>query len=452
MTWQGRRTAWLLATLAVVLLAVPTAWAQNSVTSADEVVVAEGETHEGNLYAFGDSVRIDGTVTGDVVSAGKTVHIGRQGRVRGDVLAAGYAIQVDGQISGDLRVAAYMVEVDAGSVGGDLAAVGFSHDIGPEGAIGQDVLVGGYQLLLDGAVGGNVHFAGAALDINGTVDGNVDAYVNGSDGEGGPAALPFGMFFGDRELPQPSRTASQGLTVGPDADIGGTLAYTSSVAAELPGGVAGGIAFNEQATDETAAANEPETPLWLAMLRTFLALAILGLLVLWLLPRLLVPASSALRARPGASLGYGLLALVGDIAALVALVVAFVLAMIFAGILHLGGGLAWPATALLVVSAVLLTFGFALALLLGTIAAGNAMGGFLLRNDEAANAPRRVGALLVGLAIVAVLVSLPWGLGFLLGLVLSLLGLGGLVLAWLTGRRTPPQLAPAAYPPLPDAS
>lgn len=431
----GWRQACLIAVLVAALVVAPNAAAQSPATDG-KIAVAAGETHDGNLYAFGESLQIDGTVTGDVVGAARLIHIGPQGRVRGDVLAAAYAVQVDGQVDGAVRAAAYMIEIGAGSVGGDLAAAGFSHDVGDTARIGQDVLAIGYQMLLDGTVAGDVRFVGAAMDIDGTVAGDVHASVDAADDQDRPP--DFARLFAGGDDPQPSRSASPGLAVGPEAEIGGTLTYTSPSAVDIPSQVAeGGVVFNEvrqEAESGGSDAREPESPLWMNVLRSFLSLAILGLLALWLLPRLVMPASAMNRARPAASLGHGLLAWVADIAALVALVIAFVLVAIFAGILQLGGGIGWPAVATLIVGAVLLTGGFMLILLLGTIVAGNAIGGALLRNDAAANAPRRVCALLLGLAIVAVLEALPWGLGFLFGLFFGLLGLGGLVLSWLESR------------------
>jgi hypothetical protein len=70
--------------------------------SGDQVVVPAGETIEGDLYASGGLVRVEGRVEGDLLAAA-----GQQvaGQVTGDVMAAGGSIDVSGRVGGDVRAA-----------------------------------------------------------------------------------------------------------------------------------------------------------------------------------------------------------------------------------------------------------------------------------------------------------------------------------------------------------
>jgi cytoskeletal protein CcmA (bactofilin family) len=429
--------------VAAATLAVPAAaWANAGAHDADVISVGAGTTHDGNLYAFGSEVRIDGLVTGDVVGAGQTVRIGPTGRVQGDVLAAAYAVQVEGTVDGDVRGAAFMVDVgSAAKVGGEVAAAAYSVDERAGGRIGSDVLAAAYQLVVDGEVGHDVRFAGAALVINGNVGGDVDAVVAGSNTQ---ASRPFVPDFGATALPVPRITANPGLTVGSTATIAGTLTYTSTTEAAIPAtATAGAVTFNQVAPRRTDKPAPEPTPWWATALRDFVALAIVGLLLLWLAPRIIHPAVAALRGRPLPAIGYGVVAAVGDLAALVALIIAFILVLVVIGLLTLGGQLAVPTIGLFVILAALLTFGFVLLMLVGTIVSAQCLGQLLLRVREDSGLGRRLAALLVGAAILAVLIALPAGLGALAGLVIGLFGVGGLLLAWLAHRQ-PAQRGPGA--------
>jgi hypothetical protein len=114
--------------------------------------------------------------------------------------------------------------------------------------------------------------------------------------------------------------------------------------------------------------------------------------------------------------------------ALLALFLAFGLALVVVLGLQLSGPLLWPLVALFVVLLVLLTFGLVVALFGGLLVSGGALGGALLRADGGG---RGWLALALGLVLLGLALSLPWGLGPLLGLVASIWGLGALVAWWL---------------------
>jgi cytoskeletal protein CcmA (bactofilin family) len=419
--------------------------AQSTVAADSDVRVAKGTVHTGNLYAFGEEVVIDGTVTGDVVGAGSVVRIGEEGRVRGDLLAAGYAVFVAGQVDGDVRAAGYMIEVGRdGQVGGEMAATGYSLGVAEGGSVAGDLLGFGYQLLLDGRVGQDLRFGGAAAEINGEVGGDARLTVAG---QGTSRSRPFVPRFGSADLPSPQREVEPGLVVGDEAKVDGTLAYTSSTQARVPvSAQVGAVDYTPVAAVDTSRSDKPESPWWLKLLLSYVGLVLAGLLVFWLLPRVFGPMMAMLRTRPLPSLGYGLAAVAADLVGLMALLLAFVMALIIVFALQLGGTLGGPVVALFVVLGTLLTFGLLLVLFLGLLAAGGAMGGWLLRVGEQSTAGRRVGALLLGLAIVALLTAIPYGLGGLIGFVLSMAGLGALAMAWLRRGQAPAGAGTASTP------
>ena len=95
-----------------------------SVTFGGDISVPAGETHQGDLVAFGGNVRVDGTVTQDVVALGGNVVIN-------------------------------------GTVGRDVASVGGSVSLGPHAMVGRDVALAGGSLdrATGAVVGRNVTYA-----------------------------------------------------------------------------------------------------------------------------------------------------------------------------------------------------------------------------------------------------------------------------------------------------
>lgn len=105
---RGRsRTAskWLRAACAVVLgclSAIGPASLEAAEFRGDDVVtVGPNERIDDDLYAFGGSVTVQGTVNGDLVAFGGNIRV--TGGVTGDVIAAGGNITLDGQVGGSVR-------------------------------------------------------------------------------------------------------------------------------------------------------------------------------------------------------------------------------------------------------------------------------------------------------------------------------------------------------------
>lgn len=146
----------------------------------------------GSLYVAGNSVSVGSAVTGDLLAAGGMVVV--TGAVSGDVLAGSGDVQLLAPVQGDVRVAAGQVSINS-RINGDLVVLGGSVAILPGATIGGGVTVLGGQTTVDGTVNGSLLVRGGRLIINGTVRGNVDARLDES------------------------------LTVGPNAIVGGTLAY-----------------------------------------------------------------------------------------------------------------------------------------------------------------------------------------------------------------------------------
>ncbi len=168
---------------AFVLLGASVAFAQDDslggkVRNGQDVVIAAGETVEGNLYVSGGTVRVEGTVTGDLVAAGGQVEV--SGEVKSDLLATGGTIDVSGKVDGDARLIGGRVKV-SGSIGEDLALGAGQATVTSSARVGQDLVFGAGQMTLDGGVAGSVLGTTPNYTKDGTVGGTENVTIAEQD-------------------------------------------------------------------------------------------------------------------------------------------------------------------------------------------------------------------------------------------------------------------------------
>lgn len=333
----------------------------------------------------------------DKFRSGGEVTIGADETVPHDLYVSGGRLQIDGTIQGDLVAAGGDVEI-AGPVEGDL-------------------IVAGGNVKVSGPVTGDVRAAGGMVEIEGEVQEDL--------------LVTAGRF-----------TLDTGARVGQDLIFG---AGQASVEGTVTGGVLGsGGDYSSSGTiggTEDVTINEDEGPTLVEriidQLRRYITIILLGLILLWLAPRLFGAAARLLREQPLPSAGIGLATIAIILLALFAILLATVLAAIVLGLLGFGGLLATTVAGLLLAGGVLVFVTMVTAFYLADAVVGVTIGRLLLRGEQAA---RPVWALLLGVFVVVVLTAIPFAGGFL-QIVAVVLGLGAL--AWSLWRRGP---APDATP------
>lgn len=381
--------------------------------TGDSVVVAQSEVIQDDLYVAGNDVQIDGTVNGDLMVAARTVTI--NGDVRGNLWAAGDTLILGGKVSQTARFAGSVVRVQSGAnIGRDLLAAGSEVVLAPGSVIGRDVAVGSSQARLNGQVTRNAYVGAGGIEIGGVIGGSAKMAV-------GDTAVLSGTW---------TTAGDPGLRFSQGGRITGDLTLQRPGDAALPAGVVGGEVTYAPLSGVTI---QPRPSPFLGFLSTFVGVALVGLLLLWLARPRLLGIWEKLRAAPASSLGYGALAFVGlPVAAFLGILVIGLLAGALM-MLRLGGlglPLAFIGLPVLLGGAVLIawlamlgTQGFA-AYLIGTWAVG------ALRPQRKV-AP--VAAVLLGALLLALVLQIPVvGAVFLLGALL--LSLGAL---WRTLRGPP---------------
>lgn len=111
-----------LAYIASALAFGGTAWARRADITHEAIVVAKGETRNGDA-ATDKAVLIDGAFFGNLTSVGGgTVTV--NGELTGDLVSMGGPILITGRVTGDVSAIGGPVTVDGGRVTGELSAVG----------------------------------------------------------------------------------------------------------------------------------------------------------------------------------------------------------------------------------------------------------------------------------------------------------------------------------------
>jgi cytoskeletal protein CcmA (bactofilin family) len=179
----------LVAVLAVML---PTMTTFAALVTTDRYIVRAGETVaedqyvtstlafvegviDGDLTIFSGSVTITGEVLGSVhVFTVGTVTVADGAHIGGSLRGTAGTLRVEGTVDGDVFVAAGSVNIDpSGRVGRDV--MGFGGGLTVSGDVGRDVRGRTFRAEISGDVGGDVDIATQGLDITGTavIDGDV---------------------------------------------------------------------------------------------------------------------------------------------------------------------------------------------------------------------------------------------------------------------------------------
>ncbi len=417
----------------------------------DKVIVPSGQVVNDDLYAGANEFILDGTVNGDTVAFAQIVTV--NGTINGDLITAAQTVVINGTVSGSVRMAGSVLFVgEKARIGGDVLGAGYSLELRKGSTVGRDVVLASGQALLAANISRNVIAYTGGLEIDGDVGGNVKAQVGeANQSQAGP---PPTMFMGPSTVPVPM--VKPGLSVDPEATIAGSLEYTQDTNLTLPAGVVAGkiTRSNQPQQSNEPAPEKTQTQKivdWMLRSgRSLVTLLLIGLFLLWLFPVFTASVSSQLESKPWPSLGWGVVAYAGFFFILLLLVFVMILGALIFGLLTLGS-----LSATIVVLGLLALFGLVIGFVLATsfiakIVFGITLGKWILARTSSSIANHRYWPMVIGVAITVAVVALltfplvPGFLGWLLNFAIVLFGLGAL---WLWGRQRMtrvPQAATAA--------
>jgi cytoskeletal protein CcmA (bactofilin family) len=315
------------------------------------------------------------TIPHDLYVAASTVRI--DGSIEGDLIVAGGRVEVTGPVGGDVTAAGRSVTIWS-EVAGDVRVAG--GDVTLEGPVHEDVLAGAGTLTVTsgGRVGGDLIFSSGQTTMDGAVAGNV---------------------------------------------LGSTGSYAHN----------GSVAGTEKVRVEEPRERAPSPARrMLTAARHYVGVVLFGILLLLLLPAPTAAAADMVRQRLLASLGMGVIGAVGFVIALVALMLVTGLVAVVLGLLTLGGLVALTVAAGVLAMLATSLFFFLSVFFVADAIVGLALGRLALRRGAELSRPADLGALALGVAVLAVVGVVPL-LGPLVRLLTALVGLGALLqILWRT--------------------
>ncbi|MBT8115326.1 MAG: FapA family protein [Arenicella sp.] len=245
-----------------------------------QTVLKQGVISE-DLYLWGERVRVDAEVDGDVVVAGGKITV--DGSVSGDVMAAGGEVMVNADLTDDLRAAGGQVTVCSE-------------------IIGDAILAGGEITLCDDAVvGDNAWIAGGDVTIDGRIEQNLQV-------KAGHISI-IGEILQDVDL------EAKSIEILPSAVIGGNLVFKSPNAANISEGATIVGEVEHSKTDAWWARDRPQwdagdiaRAVALFLLVSILAVTLAALLVSAIFRETRFTLAESVRSQFLRCLGFGLLA------------------------------------------------------------------------------------------------------------------------------------------------
>ena len=437
-----RNNKWLcvgvVGLVVMVLLSLAGPVSAVEVREGANVVVAQGEVIDDDLFIGGTTVVVDGTVNGDLFAAGRDVVV--NGTVNGSLAIAGQSLTLNGKVTGSVYAGGSVLILGPNARVERNAFVGaYSLSTRLGSVVGRDLLIGAYQALLSGEVGRDVKAGLGALELRGNVGRDVSIEVG--DPRSGSAQRAMMPFYGVEGV----QAVDPGLRVSSEAKIGGKLAYRSGVdqASGIAAKPAGGVAFQltEQAVRDQARRNPVRVfGNWLlGRARELITLLVLGALALWLLPTWIPRLTGKVQQQPLPALGWGLVVVVlGYVGAVVLAIVILLLALLFWVVTI--GGLAGTVLGVGFSSLAVVWTLFGLIVSYGSkLVVAYLAGEWIAQRLGPRLAESRGWALVIGVVIYVILRGIPI-LGWLVGLAVTLIGLGAM---WLVYRE---QRATAAVP------
>ena len=391
------------------------------IRQGDQVLIAEDEVIDDDVYIFAQTVIVNGTIKGDLIVAGQNINI--NGSVDGDLIAAGQQISVNGKVSDDVRIAGQMLTLqDGADIHDDLIAAGYSIECAKASHVGGELKYAGYQSVLAGRVDKNVDLASAKCQLSGSFGADVNAAVDGGDYENTG-------FFGP-EYP----AAPPGLTVAASAKIVGDLNYQSKSQATIdPASTIGGK-VNYSQIESTI--TQPPTIAERAgnVAKTFFALLLVGLMVVYICPKWTGQVANSLQRRPLASLAWGVMTSIAFVVAAVLLIVATIAIAVLLGFISLDNLIfVWVVLGLLTTTIVITGFWIYSAWIAKVIVivwAGNR-----IINGPDWVSKNRILALSLGTFAFVVLTWIPY-VGSIIALAVVMLGIGSTAISFFTKPQT----------------
>jgi cytoskeletal protein CcmA (bactofilin family) len=172
--WRRRAPGVLLLSALVVLMASPSFALEHRGGHHGSVTVPANETIDDTLLAGGDSVSVDGVVTGNLLAFGHDVTV--RGTVKGDLLACAQRVEILGNVEGNVITAGEDLSL-RGPIGLSLHAFGKHVAIDKEAKVRGDAMAFAQEADVEGEVGRDLLAFAGLTNLRGHVGRNASAWT-----------------------------------------------------------------------------------------------------------------------------------------------------------------------------------------------------------------------------------------------------------------------------------
>jgi len=140
----------------------------------DHVTISSDETIDDTLLFTGETILVDGIVTGDLIAFGRRVVV--TGTVNGNLIAFAESISISGEVSGTTINAGKTVEITDAILGGDFWGAGESVQISRESRITGNAVLGANRVSMQGEVGKDLTTGAETIELRGKVGEDMVAF------------------------------------------------------------------------------------------------------------------------------------------------------------------------------------------------------------------------------------------------------------------------------------
>jgi hypothetical protein len=265
----------------LIALTIPAATHAYWLKSEPAVTIAKDEVVDGNLYAAGASIIVDGKVNGDIFCAGQNIVI--NGSIAGDIFCAGHAININGVVGGSARLAGNSININS-QIEKNIMAFGASVYLSDKSTVGWEALIGAAVINAKGKIGRALYGGAAEANISGAVDGNINLRMD-------------------------NKNEKSSLIIAKEANIGGDLNYTSRSEANIENGakIKGKVNRHEPKISETKA----ETYITYAwgMIYSLFSSLVIGLVLIAFWKDKIIKLINETETKIGPAIGWGIIIL-----------------------------------------------------------------------------------------------------------------------------------------------
>lgn len=440
--WLRRAGAALLALLLVGL--VPGQVYAFETRNAETIVIAADETVENDLVIRASEFTLDGTVNGNLTVYADRVLV--NGDVLGNLVVVGDTLTLNGDVTGTLTAGGREVTIGGSARNARVGAQFVT--LTNEASIARSLHVGAATLTQQegSTIGTDLVFVGIYAAMLGEVGGNRASPASPSNGDADdstpPPATPAPTAPANTDDPGTDDATATPRNEDERTSNAGNIQLIALMQDHTPQAqpAAAPLAQDDATGESAATANGGALLTWLAeTLRRFASVSLIGIVLLSLLPTMVRGASDKLVQRPVLAAGLGVVAI--PVLLLFPIILVFAITLLF----MLFSTLTLEAlVSMTLVTGAISVIGTVVAVTIiivyvGHIVTGYTVGTLYLQRVKPEWAGNRYIPMLIGVLLFSILRGMPV-IGFGVGLISTLLGLGAL---WLYWTRRPSEPIPA---------